>query len=65
MSEDRLPQALPRDVPSYHERQAAHLRALADSTTTARIKTRLIREAEEHEWLAEQEALLAAEAQHA
>ena len=26
------------DVPNYHERQAAHLRALAESTTTISVK---------------------------
>ncbi len=46
--------ALPRDVPNYHGRQAAHLRALADSTTTATIKARLLKQAEKHERLAEE-----------
>ena len=44
--EEMLPRALPRDVPDYHERQAAHFRALAETTTTRRVKTRLLREAE-------------------
>jgi hypothetical protein len=35
--------ALPRDTPDYHSRQAAHLRALAESTTTARLKARLLK----------------------
>ena len=47
--EEKLPRALPRDVPDYHERQAEHFRALASTVTTARVKTRLVREAEEHE----------------
>jgi hypothetical protein len=51
--EEKLPRALPRDVPDYHERQAAHFRALAETaTTTARVKKRLLREAEEHEQIA-------------
>jgi hypothetical protein len=45
--------ALPRNVPDYHERQAAHLRALAEATTTAAIKKRLERQAEAHERLAD------------
>jgi hypothetical protein len=44
--------ALPRDVPDYHERQAAHLRALAATATTPAVKARLLREAEEHERIA-------------
>jgi hypothetical protein len=51
--EEKLPRALPRDVPDYHERQAAHFRALASTaTTTARVKKRLLQEAEEHEQIA-------------
>ena len=56
--EEKLPRALPRDVPDYHERQAAHFRALASTTTTARVKTRLLREAEEHEQTARGEPVL-------
>jgi hypothetical protein len=56
--EEKLPQALPRDVPDYHERQAAHFRALVSTATTARLKTRLLREAEEHEQLARGEPIL-------
>jgi hypothetical protein len=51
MSDDKL-RALPREVPDYHARQAAHLRALAESATTARLKARLIDEAEHQERLA-------------
>ena len=40
---------LPRDAPQYHERQAAHLRALAEQATTRRIKQRLLDQAAEHE----------------
>jgi hypothetical protein len=50
--EEKLPRALPRDVPDYHERQAAHFRALATTATTARLRTRLVREAEQHEQMA-------------
>jgi hypothetical protein len=52
MNNGKLPKALPKEVPNYHEREAAHLRALADSTTTRPVKDRLLREAEEHEELA-------------
>jgi len=44
--------AFPREVPDYHTRRAAHLRALAANVTTASIKGRLLNEAEEHEQLA-------------
>ena len=57
--EEKLPQALPRDVPSYDERQAAHFRALASIATTARVKARLLHEAEEHEQIARGEPVLA------
>ena len=53
MSDEKL-RALPREVPGYHARQAAHLRALAENATTARLKARLLEEAEQHEQLAEQ-----------
>ena len=49
MVEETLRRSLPRDVPDYHERQAAHYRALADSATTPRMKARLLQEAQEHE----------------
>jgi hypothetical protein len=39
---------LPRDAPRYHERQAAHLRALADRATR-KGKQRLLEQAVEHE----------------
>jgi len=51
MSDDQLLRALPRDVPDYHARQAAHLRALAENATTPRLKNRLLDEAERHERL--------------
>ena len=55
MSNDDALRALPRDTPDYHSRQAAHLRALADAARPARLKARLVKEAEEHERLAEEE----------
>ena len=63
MSDNEL-RALPREIPDYHSRQAAHLRALAENVTTARSKTRLLKEAERHEQAAEeiQEAKEAASA---
>ena len=51
MSDEKL-RALPKDVPDYHARQAAHLRALAENATTARLKARLMDEAEQHDRLA-------------
>jgi hypothetical protein len=50
MSDEKL-RALPRDVPDYHARQAAHLRALAANATTVRLKARLLGEAAEHDRL--------------
>ena len=55
--EEKLPRALPRDVPDYHERQAAHFRALASTATTQGVKARLVREAEEHEQIAHGESV--------
>jgi len=49
MDDDKLARALPREVPNYHERQAAHFRALAETATTPAVKARLLREAEEHD----------------
>jgi hypothetical protein len=49
MGDDKLARALPREVPDYHQRQAAHFRALADTATTPAVKARLLREAEEHD----------------
>ena len=56
--EEKLPRVLPRDVPDHHDRQAAHFRALASTATTARLKARLLREAEEHERIARGEPVL-------
>ncbi len=52
MSDKPSLRALPREVPDYHSRQAAHLRALAMNATTARLKGRLLKEAERHEEMA-------------
>ena len=54
MIDEKLQRALPRDVPDYHERQAAHYRALAETATTPSIKARLLREAEAHERVTEE-----------
>ena len=54
MSDEKL-RALPSDVPNYHARQAAHLRALAANATTYRLKARLLREAVLHEEAAAEE----------
>jgi len=48
MANEKL-RALPREVPDYHVRQAAHLRALAENAATQRLKGRLLDEAERHE----------------
>ena len=45
------PNALPGDA-TYNERQAAHLRELAETATTPRLKARLVQEAERYERLA-------------
>lgn len=54
--DEKLPRALPRDVPNYHSRQAAHFRVLASQATTVRAKTQLLQEAEGHERVALREA---------
>jgi hypothetical protein len=51
MTDESL-RALPRDVPDYHARQAAHLRALAANARTAWLKARLLEQAEQHDRLA-------------
>ena len=56
--EEKLSRALPKDVPDYHERQAAHFRELASIATTARLKARLLREADQHEQMAHGEPAL-------
>ena len=51
MTDESL-RALPRDVPDYHARQAAHLRALAANARTAWLKARLLEQAQQHDRLA-------------
>lgn len=46
MVDEKLQRALRWDVPNYHQRQAAHFRALAETAATPAIKARLLREAE-------------------
>jgi hypothetical protein len=43
---------LPTETSEYHTRQAAHFRALVAHATTARLKARLLEEAELHDRLA-------------
>ena len=52
MDDDAL-RALPSDAPNFHQRQASHLRALAATATTPKVKGRLLAKAEEHENVAE------------
>ena len=54
MIDDEICAAVPIDVRNYHERQAAHFRALAGQATTGNLKRRLLDQAEEHEQRAEQ-----------
>src|SRR5579863_7477495 len=49
MVDEKLQRVLSRDVPDYHERQAAYYRALAEMVTTPAIKAQLLREVEAHE----------------
>ena len=56
--DEELPRALPRDVPHYHYRQAAHFRALASTATTARLRARLLQEAHKQEQIARGEPVL-------
>lgn len=58
MADEKSPRALPRDVPNYHEREAGHLRALAETATTEGVRARLLKQAEEHERLGEEMAEL-------
>jgi len=54
MSDEQSMRALPRDVPDYQARQAAHLRALAENATTRAVKACLLEQAEQHETLADE-----------
>ena len=51
-SNDDPLRALPRDAPNFHQRQAAHLRALAATATITAVRGRLLEKAEDHERLA-------------
>jgi hypothetical protein len=46
-------------MPGHYERQAAHFRELAETATTARLKARLLAEADQHEQIARGEPVLA------
>jgi len=52
MIDENSLRALPRDTPAYHQRQAAHFRALAENATTGKVKARLLQEAQRHESIA-------------
>ena len=54
MVDEKLQRVLSRDVPDYHERQAAYYRALAEMVTTPAIKAQLLREVEAHERVGEE-----------
>ncbi|HWX24451.1 MAG TPA: hypothetical protein VN083_05385 [Vicinamibacteria bacterium] len=64
MIDEKSPRALPREVPDYHSREAAHLRALAANATTWPLKARLLEKAEQHEQLAEEVNLTTATLDH-
>ena len=64
MIDEKSPTALPREVPDYHAREAAHLRALAANATTWPLKARLLEKAEQHEQLAEEVNLTTATLDH-
>ena len=49
--EERSSRPPEKEVRKYHAREAARLRALAANVTTALLKTRLLKEAEQHERL--------------
>ena len=55
MTEKDYLAAFPIDLPHYHARQAAHLRALAANATTPRLRARLLGAAGQHEELARNE----------
>jgi hypothetical protein len=44
MTDREALRALPSNTPDYHLRQAGHLRALADASTTRALKERLLRD---------------------
>ena len=49
MFDETTPRVLPRSVPGYHARHAAHLRALAEVERDGSLKTRLLADARRHE----------------
>jgi hypothetical protein len=51
--DDKSLNALPKEVPNYHQRQGAHLRSLAANATTFKVKDRLLQEARKHEDIAQ------------
>ena len=53
-----MEEKLPWPLPGYNERQAAHLRELATTATTPRLKARLLRKAERDEQIARGEPVL-------
>jgi hypothetical protein len=57
--EEKLLWAPLKDAHAYHQRRAAHFRALASTATTAGVKARLLHEAEEHEQIARGKPVLA------
>ena len=58
MEQEDLRLVVSGEILGYHERQAAHFRELASIATTARLKARLLREAERHEQIARGEPVL-------
>ena len=51
MFDETTPRVLPRNVPGYHARHAAHLRALAEVERDRSLKSRLLDDAQRHERL--------------
>jgi len=49
MIDETIPRVLPRNVPSYHARHAAHLRALAEVERDGSLKSQLLDDAQRHE----------------
>ena len=49
MLDETIPRVLPRTVPGYHARYAAHLRALAEVARDGSLKSRLLDDAQRHE----------------
>jgi len=51
MIDETMPRVLPRSVPGYHARHAAHLRALAEVERDGSLKSRLLDDAQRHQRL--------------